>query len=145
MCGLKYFSTFYGTTAISRAFFFLGQLPLTKIFLKIMLPPITSKGLCLRFNLKFHFIRKFHHFSNKYSLLPDISNCLISQEVKIIRPLNLVRLQNITWEYFFFEKLFTKYRGETSPRLFFKKLNCSYLWISSLNFYIICHCVQIKV
>ena len=113
MCGLKYFSTFYGTTAISRAFFFLGQLPLTKIFLKIMLPPITSKGLCLRFNLKFHFIRKFHHFSNKYSLLPDISNCLISQEVKIIRPLNLVRLQNITWEYFFLKN----YSQNTGERL----------------------------
>ena len=35
-------------------------------------------------------------------------------------------------------KLYTKYAGETSPRLFSENQNWAYLWITSLKFYTVC-------
>ena len=38
----------------------------------------------------------------------------------------------------FFEKSYSRCGAETIPRLFLKTQNWAYLWINSLNFYLVC-------
>ena len=64
--------------------------------------------------------------------------CLISQELKAVRNLNLVSEQNITWGTFSLKNHSQNVVQKLFPDPFLRNQIWEYFWINSLMFYVVC-------